>query len=90
MNTSDREYQIDNLRRIYSAASMSPVLKRNPKFQVEGTARIGYSDIMEERTIVRVDANFPDSGGFWGGDDAPILASYSSVEELVDDGWRLD
>lgn len=87
---NDREYQIANLNRIFSEASLSPVFKDNQKFKTDGVARIAYDDITANKCIIRADIAFPNSGGFWSGWDAAIIAQYGSIEELVDDGWRLD
>ena len=48
---------------------------------IEGAARgyIALSDIMNELYIVR-DAHL----------DGAIVKQYGSIEELVDDGWRLE
>ena len=88
--TTDREFQITNLRRIIDAASVSPVFRKNSKYSYDGVARIGYDDVMAEKCILRCDDNFPESGHYWRGGDAPVIAAYNSIEELVDDGWRLD
>ena len=87
---TDREYQIGNLHRIFGAASLSPVFKENEKYEVDGVPRIAYDDIMADKCIIRCDSGFPESGGYWRGKDAPLVAQYRSIEELVDDGWRLD
>ena len=87
---TDREYQISNLESIFSAASNAPVFKGNPKYGVDGTARIGYNDVMNCKYIIRCDSGFPTSGGYWSGKDSKIIAQYNSISEVVDDGWRLD
>lgn len=87
---TDREFQIGNLQRIFATASLSPVFKHNPKYKVDGVPRIAYVDIMDYRYVIRCDSGFPKSGAFWSGEDAPVVAQYRSIEELVDDGWRLD
>lgn len=87
---SDREIQIKNLQSIFDEARLSPVFRKNPKYKAEGVPRIAYSDIMDERCAIRCDCDFPDSGSFWNGQNAAIIAQYDSIEKLVDDGWRLD
>jgi hypothetical protein len=86
---NDQEYQISQLKSILSAASFAPVFRSNPKYQVDGTARIGYNDIMSCNYIIKCDTTFPESGGFWSGEGAQIIAKYNSISMLVDDGWRL-
>jgi hypothetical protein len=85
-----RNLQIHNLKRIFDTASMAPVFKGNPKYTVNGVARIAYDDIMGEKYIIRCDNSFPESGSFWSDEDATIIAQYNSIAELVEDGWRLD
>jgi hypothetical protein len=87
---TDRENQINKLQRIFGAASLSPVFKDNEKFDLDGVPRIAYDDVMERRCIIRCDDRFPESGGYWSGREVPVVAQYQSIEELVDDGWRLD
>jgi hypothetical protein len=86
----DREYQIQNLQRIIGGALLSPVFRDNPKHKTDGVARIAYNDVMSCKYIIRSDNNFPKSGGYWSGKDGAIIAQYDSIEDLVDDGWRLD
>lgn len=88
MDKSDQ--QAANLRRIYSEARLAPVLRYNDKYTYDGTPRISYTDIMDSKYVIRSDDDFPDSGRFWGGKGAPIIAEYRSLEELVADGWELD
>ncbi len=86
---SDKEYQAKNLERIFSDGALSPVLKRNPKYPIEeGVPRIVYSDIMDYKFIIRHDKNF--SGNSFWSEDADVIVTYNSIEELVNDGWRLD
>ena len=86
----DRDYQISNLQRIFGEACFSPVFKDNPKYQVDGVPRIAHDDIMAYKCVIKADNNFQGIGGFLSGQDAVIIAQYNSIEELVDDGWRLD
>lgn len=86
--TSDREYQIKNLEKITNDAALSPIFKRNPKYPVEGVARISYSDIMDYKFVIRNDKDFSDNS-CWS-EDADIIVEYKCIEDLVDDGWRLD
>ncbi len=86
---TDREYQIKNLSYIFDMASMSPCFKNNPKYpNINGSKRISYSDILNQKYIIRVQ-NPPKFTSFWDDTSAHIIASYDSIEALVDDGWRL-
>ncbi len=87
---NDREYQISQLQRIFSTASLAPVFKKNEKYTVDGVPRITYDDIMNYRCIIRCDKGFPKSGMFWSDEEAFVVAEYNSITELVDDGWRVD
>jgi hypothetical protein len=69
---------------------MSPVFKRNSKHEVDDVPRIAYDDIIANKCVLKADSDFPNSGSFWSGEGAVIIAEYNSIEELVDDGWRLD
>ncbi len=86
----DREYQIRQLHRIFNMATLSPVLRENEKYTVDGVPRISYNDVMNFKYIIRCDKGFPKSGMFWSDENAFIVAEYRSIEELVDDGWRVD
>jgi hypothetical protein len=85
---TDKEYQIENLERIFKDGALSPVFKRNPKYPVDGISRIAYDDVMNYKCIIRHDKDFKDNS-FWS-EDADIIIEYKSIEDLVDDGWRLD
>jgi hypothetical protein len=86
--TGYREYQIRNLEKIFGDASMSPVFKPNDKYPTEHTPRIAYSDVMNWKCVIR-DGAF-DGNGVWDDQTARIIAEYRGIDELVDDGWRLD
>lgn len=89
---TDREYQIQNLQRIIDGGLRAPFFRRNPKYPIEGGSgapRITYSDVMAVNYVIRIDRS-PEINSFWNDPSAPVLASYDSIEALVDDGWRLD
>ena len=89
---TDREYQIQNLRRIISGAFNAPFFQHNPKYLIQeasGAPRIAYSDVMDNNYIIRVDCS-PEHNGFWDDTSARIIARYDSIEAVVDDGWILD
>ncbi len=82
-------YQIKNLDTIYADASMAPVFRSNAKYcvgQFAGlTPYISYGDIMGYKFVIRATSDFEDKS-----DTNPVIIEYESIEELVNDGWRLD
>lgn len=86
--TDDQQYQLTNLQRIFRDAAMSPIFRRNPKYQGDGAFRIAYSDVMNHKYIIRIGGMF-NGGGFWDEETAAVV-SYETLEALVEDGWRLD
>ena len=86
---TDTAYQTTNIERIFNDGALSPVFKHNPKFPIDGgVPRIAYNDVMDYKCIIRHDKAFNDNS-FWS-EDADIIIEYNSIEELVEDGWRLD
>ena len=86
---NDKEYQIENLERIFNDGALSPVFKWNPKYPVDGEPRIAYRDVMNYKYILRNCKESLNFNAFWS-EEADIIVEYKSIEELVDDGWRLD
>jgi len=86
---NDKEFQKKNLQEIFNTANMSPCFKENPKFLVNGVPRIAYDDVMNWRYIIRLDENFGDNR-FWSDNNAKEIVRYSTIDDLVNDGWRLD
>ena len=90
--TTTIKYQIKNLDHIYATAMFAPVFKNNPKYCVgkfqDLTPYIAYDDVMNNKYIIRgrpvsITSNFDN-------EKREIISSYTSMEELVMDGWRLD
>jgi hypothetical protein len=82
-------YQRKNIEAIFSSASLAPIFKLNAKYCVgefaELTPYIAYGDVMNYKFIIRTTDDYnnkPDSN--------PILVEYGGLDELVNDGWRLD
>jgi hypothetical protein len=86
----DRAYQISNLQKILGEALMSPVFRENPKYDSKGAPRIDYNDVMNNKYIIKSDTDFPGSGSYWCNENAEFIVQYTSIDDLVDDGWRLD
>ena len=88
---TDNEYQIKNLEKIFTDGALSPVFKRNPKYPIDdGVARIAYRDVMDFKYVIRNCKDFSDESKYLWSEDADIIVEYKCIEDLVDDGWRLD
>jgi hypothetical protein len=85
----DKEYQKRNLKAIYSAASLAPVFKENAKFCVNQFAElmpyIAYGDVMSYKFVIRATSDYNDKS-----ETNSVIVEYDSIDELVNDGWRLD
>ena len=88
----DKEYQKRNLVSIYSAASMGPFFKPNPKYCINKftglTPYISYDDVMSKKFIIR-GRPIGEHNSF-DGQAREVIVEYNSLESIVDDGWRLD
>jgi hypothetical protein len=94
---ADDDHQISNLNKIFSEALRAPIFRYNNAFFEKECAykedflpRISYDDIMEFRQIIRwcpIDAA---GKAYWTDRNAEVIVEYSSIQELVADGWRLD
>lgn len=85
----DKEYQKTNLEAIYSAASLAPVFKQNAKFCVNQfaglTPYIAYGDVMSYKFVIRATRDYNDKS-----ETNSVIVEYGSIDELVNDDWRLD
>ena len=85
-------YQMKNLKAIYKTANFAPVFKKNPKYCINDyaalTPYIAYDDIMHNRYIIRGRLNGEFSS--FDNEKSEIIAKYSNIDELVNDGWQLD
>jgi len=85
----DKEYQKKNLEAIYSAASLAPVFKTNSKFCVDQfaglTPYVAYGDVMGYKFVIRATNDYNNKS-----ETNPVIVEYGSIDELVNDGWRLD
>ena len=88
---TDKEYQFKNLERIFTDGALSPAFKRNSKYPIGGgVARIGYGDVTDFKYVIRNCKDLSDEYNYFWSEDTDIIAEYKSIEDLVDDGWRLD
>lgn len=88
----DKEYQKKNLQLIYRDASLAPVFHKNDKY-CKGSFEniipfIAYDDVMDNKYIIRArDEGIINS---FFSEKTEIVVKYESIDELVEDGWRLD
>jgi hypothetical protein len=86
--SNDRTYQIEELNKLYEDGRCSPIFRANPRYPTPACPRIAYDDVMNYQYVIRAgDGAF--GSPFWS-EETEVLARYTSVEALVDDGWRLD
>lgn len=82
-------YQRKKLEVIYSAASIAPIFKPNAKYCFGNfdnlTPYIAYGDVMNYKFIIRTTDDYKNKS-----DSNSILVQYGSIDELVNDGWKLD
>jgi hypothetical protein len=91
-NITKKEADIKALQNIYSRASMAPYFKDNPRYPLKGCAfYIAYDDVRDYKYIIRsykIGEN--EWSSFRSEMSDPVVAEYTSVEELIADGWQLD
>lgn len=91
-NITKMEADIKALKNIYSRGTMVPYFKDNPRYPLKGCAfYIAYDDVSDNKYIIRsfkLDENKLSS--FRSEMSDPVVAEYTSVEELIADGWQLD
>jgi len=88
----DKEFQIKRLEAIFNNPSFAPIFKSNPRHCINEFARltpyISCKDIESKMVVIRGCPigfrNSIDSG------KREIIVTYSSINELVNDGWQLD
>ena len=80
------------LEEIYISPSFAPILQKNPKYCVdqfaEFTPYISFKDVLNSKFLIRGcpigSGNAVDDG------NRDVIIEYSSIDELLDDGWRLE
>lgn len=91
-NITKMEADIKALKNIYSRGTMATYFKDNPRYPLKGCAfYIAYDDVSDNKYIIRsfkLDENKLSS--FRSEMSDPVVAEYTSVEELIADGWQLD
>lgn len=90
----DRDFQINTIKKLYKimytrihfhANSKYPSKKANGSLT---TFYIGFDDMLDYKYVIR-QCMSDELGGYDDKND-PVIATYQSAEEIVDDGWRLD
>ena len=87
----DKDFQKKSIESIFRTASFAPLFKPNPKYCLdqfaELTPYISYTDIKNNWIFIRGCPigvrNSQDSG------KREVIIAYTTIEELVEDGWRL-
>ena len=85
--------EIRLFNQVYEDAAYAPLLRRNPKFkkQLEGmTPYICINDICNYKYVVCAIPDEEVTMGFQEMNRRNVIREYGSVEEMVEDGWRLD
>ncbi len=77
---------------IYNSPSFAPILQKNPKYCVglfsEITPYISFKDVLNHKFLIR-GCPIGSASAFDDGNRG-IIIEYSSIRELLDDGWRLE
>lgn len=85
---TDRQYQIKTILAIYSCAFFSPVFKLNKKYDPEKKNNlvpfITEGDLKNKKFVIRGTSDYDNKK-----DSNTVIAEYGTVQELVDDGWKL-
>ncbi len=89
----DKEVQKKNLEIIFRDASLAPVFKCHPKYCIgefaSATPYIAYDDVIDEKYIIR-GRELSSKRNSFDNEKRKIIVEYASLDELIDDGWRLD
>ncbi len=89
---NDKDFQKKHIDLIFRDASMAPVFKTHPKYctnQFSGLIPyICYDDVMEMKYIIR--GRPLGQANSFDYEKREIIVEYKSVDEMVNDGWRLD
>lgn len=92
MESKDKLFQKNNLEIIFRDAKFAPTFRKHPLFCVgefeDTSPYIAYDDVINYRFIIRA----RQLGEFSQYDNnlRTVIKEYKSIEEIVDDGWKLD
>lgn len=85
METKQKEI----LESYYNDATLAPIFKKNPKYCVNEFADlipfIAYDDIMNYSFIIRGTQSIDNKS-----ETNPVIVEYKSIDEIINDGWRLE
>jgi hypothetical protein len=88
----DKSYQKRNLEEIFGFATLAPVFHKHHKYSIgkfaEMTPYINYNDVMKYKYIIR--AKPANSLNVFDTEEREIIVEYKHLDELINDGWRLD
>ncbi len=87
----DKDFQKKSLESIFRVATFAPLFEPHPRHcinQFAGfTPYISFKDLINKRIYIRAcpigNKNSNDTG------ERRIIITYSNIDELVEDGWRL-
>jgi hypothetical protein len=89
----DREIQKENLDNIFQKIAYIPVFRRNPKYCVgkfaESVPYIALYDVIDRSYIIRARAS-DEPRDLFDSEKREIIVQYDCMDELINDGWRLD
>ena len=92
MENSDKLFQVSNLERIFRDAAFSPAFRTNPKYCTgefsDSSPYIAYDDVVNHRYIIR--ARPVEEFSQYDNELRTVIREYKNIEEIVNDGWRLD
>ena len=72
----------------YEMCMYALYLKKNPKYSNIRIPVIIYSDVMDYRYNIRNCSGAVNT--LYDNENDAVICSYSSIEEMVADGWKLD
>ena len=89
---NDKDFHRKILEAVYRMADYPPIFKPNPRHCINQFAKltpyISYNDIKKNKVVIR--GNPIVSGDSVDCGKRDVIIEYSSIGELVDDGWQVD
>ena len=88
LNLNDMDAYIKEFYEAYEMCMYALYLKKNPKYSNIRIPVIIYSDVMDYRYNIRNCSGAVNT--LYDNENDAVICSYSSIEEMVADGWKLD